>query len=99
MELVGVKVKLVSDSKLIKETLERMGIANRRKKTIVPSCYLNHYKGEYSISHFKENLAQKSDRGQITDVDICRRDSIISLLYNWGMIQILWVMAIQSPSW
>jgi hypothetical protein len=50
----GVEVKLVSDFLVIKETLERIGIANRKTQVITPSVYILHKQGKYYIIHFKE---------------------------------------------
>lgn len=84
----GVEVKLVSDFLVIKETLERIGIANRKTKIITPSVYILHKQGSYYIIHFKELLALDGFKRNINETDISRRNAIISLLKNWGMITI-----------
>jgi hypothetical protein len=85
----GVEVKLVSDFLVIKETLERIGIANRKTCVITPSVYILHKQGTYYIIHFKELLALDGFKRDINETDICRRNAIISLLFNWGMITIV----------
>jgi hypothetical protein len=85
----GVEVKLVSDFLVIKETLERIGIANRKTQVITPSVYILHKQGKYYIIHFKELLALDGFKHNINDTDISRRNAIISLLSNWGMVEIL----------
>ena len=84
----GVEVKLISDFLVIKETLERIGIANRKTHVITPSVYILHKQGKYFIIHFKELLAMDGFKREINDTDLCRRDAIASLLSNWGMISI-----------
>lgn len=84
----GVEVSLISDFLVIKETLERIGIANRKTKVITPSVYILHKQGDYFIIHFKELLALDGFKRNINETDICRRNAIISLLFNWGMIKI-----------
>jgi len=85
----GVEVKLISDFLVIKETLERIGIANRKTKVITPSVYILHKQGDYFIIHFKELLALDGFKRNINETDICRRNAIISLLSNWGMVSII----------
>jgi hypothetical protein len=84
----GVEVKLISDFLVIKETLERIGIANRKTCVITPSVYILHKQGTYYIIHFKELLALDGFKRDINETDICRRNAIISLLFNWGMLTI-----------
>ncbi len=85
----GVEVKLLSDFLVIKETLERIGIANRKTKVITPSVYILHKQGNYYIIHFKELLALDGFKRNIIDTDIIRRNAIISLLSNWDMVDIV----------
>ena len=84
----GVKVTLLSDFLVIKETLERIGIANRKTCVITPSVYILHKQGSYYIIHFKELLALDGFKHNINETDICRRNAIITLLSNWGMVEI-----------
>lgn len=84
----GIEVELTSDFLVIKETLERIGIANCRKKVITPSCYVFHHKNRYYIMHFKELLALYGYKEEIDETDIERRDAIATLLANWRMVVI-----------
>lgn len=84
----GVEIKLIADFLVIKETLERIGIANRKTKIITPSVYILHKQGNYYIIHFKELLALDGFKRNINDTDISRRNAIISLLVNWDMVSI-----------
>ncbi len=85
----GVEVKLETDFLVIKETLERIGIANRKTKVITPSVYILHKQGNYYIIHFKELLALDGFKRNISESDINRRNAIISLLFNWDMVDIV----------
>ena len=85
----GIRIELKSDFKVIKETLERIGICNREKKVITPSCYILHSKGEYYIIHFKFLLALDGFKKDIEERDVIRQNSIATLLHNWGMVEIL----------
>lgn len=89
MQNVGVEVELIGDFLVVKETLERIGIANRKTKVIIPSCYILHKKGKYFIVHFKELLAMDSNKGELSEVDINRRNAIATLLHNWNLLEII----------
>lgn len=91
MSKFGVDVKLLVDSKIVKETLSRMGIANKRDKVLFPSCYLYCKEdGEYMITHFKEVflLTRPNAYNQICEEDIKRRNAIAFLLKQWGLIDV-----------
>ena len=85
----GAEVRLVVDFLVIKETLERIGIANRETQVITPSCYILHKRGRYYIIHFKELLALDGFKRDISDGDLSRRDAIATLLQNWNMVEII----------
>lgn len=86
----GIPVILKKEFSKVTETLERMGISNRKTKIITPSCYLigNDQSEEYRILHFKELLARDGFKMMVDTKDIERRDSIITMLINWGYITI-----------
>lgn len=86
----GVKVKLIKPFSVIRETLERLGIVNHRKKELYPSCYILHKKEQYYIIHFKNLL--KLDGKKVDNFDSAdenREKSIALLLEKWGLIEIL----------
>ena len=91
MSKFGVDVKLLAEPKIIKETLSRMGIANKRDKILFPSCYLfRKDDGDYMITHFKEIFLLTRDNAynQICEEDISRRNAIIFLLKQWELIDV-----------
>ena len=72
----------------IKETLQRIGIANRDKKTLYQSCMLLHKKGRFYICHFKELFAMDAKYTEIFQDDYLRRNHIAKLLETWNLITI-----------
>lgn len=84
----GILVELKKDFLVVKETLERIGICNKQKKVITPSCYILHKDGKYYIIHFKYLLAMDGFRKEIDEKDVLRQNAIATLLQNWGMINI-----------
>ena len=41
------KIKLLAEKRVVQETLNRMGIANKKKRELYPSCYIYEDDGEY----------------------------------------------------
>jgi hypothetical protein len=80
----GIKVDLNKPFPIVRETLSRIGIANREEKKLFPSCYIYQKGEDYFISHFKELLKNPD----MDEVDYQRRDTIIWLLENWELISI-----------
>lgn len=84
MDEKGICVDLLKPFPIVRETLGRIGIANREEKKLFPSCYVYQKGDDYYISHFKELLRKP----QLDENDYKRRDTIIWLLENWGLISI-----------
>lgn len=86
-----VEISLNSDIKVIKETLSRMGIANKKQKILFPSCYLYQNFEHYYIVHFKEMFIITRENGynNISEKDLERKNSIIFCLQNWDLIKVL----------
>lgn len=85
----GILIELNGHFSVIRETCDRIGIANREKKILNPSCYLLHKRGKYYISHFKQLLALDGKKTDFSEDDYKRTVSIARLLEDWGLIQIV----------
>ena len=87
----GVKISFDDEDSFlkIKETLTRIGIASRKEKTLYPSCYILHKRGEYAILHFKELFALDGKTSDISENDIARRNTIALLLQDWELLKII----------
>ncbi len=84
-------IKLLVNRKMIIETLERLGIANKVNKDLFPSCYL--YSDDEGIDylvHFKQVfiLTRKDSYNNLSQDDIKRRNTIARLLKQWNMIDV-----------
>jgi len=88
--LVPVEVKLLVDENVVKETLSRIGIVNKTKKVIYPSCYLIKEFDSYYIFHFKElfSVMKSNTYNNVSLDDIRRKNSIIFCLKQWKMIDV-----------
>jgi hypothetical protein len=85
-----VEVTPLADLKVIKETLSRMGIANKKRRLLYPSCYLVEHFGSYYIFHFKElfSLTRSNYYNNLSDEDINRKNSIVYCLKQWGLLDV-----------
>jgi len=88
-EGLGVEVKLKSKDDFLKvrETLTRMGVSSKKEKKLYQSCHILHKRGRYAIMHFKELLDLDGLETDISDSDIGRRNIIVKLLVDWGLVE------------
>ena len=73
----------------VRETLTRIGVASRKEKKIYQSCHILHKQGRYYLVHFKELFALDGKHANLTLNDIQRRNRIVQLLADWGLIEIV----------
>ena len=84
-----VKLTEEEDFLKVKETLTRMGVASKKDKTLFQSCHILHKRGQYYVVHFKELFALDGKPTDITENDLARRNDIINLLEDWGLLKIV----------
>lgn len=96
---VGVEIRLPTpDSFLkVKETLTRIGISSRKEKKLYQSCHILHKQGKYSILHFKELFILDGKNNTFTDEDRARRNTIVNLLEEWDLIEVVDPNKSQDP--
>jgi len=73
----------------IRETLTRIGVASRKDQKLYQSCHILHKQGRYFIVHFKELFLLDGKPSNLVDNDLERRNTIATLLADWGLISIL----------
>ena len=74
----------------IKETLTRIGISSKKEhNTLYQSCHILHKQGRYFIVHFKELFMLDGKPSNFTLDDVARRNSITTLLSDWGLLTIV----------
>lgn len=81
----------------IKETLTRIGVASRKDKKLFQSCHILHKKGRYYIVHFKELFLLDEKDSTLSDEDIARRNTIVSLLIEWDLLNVVDENKISEP--
>jgi len=87
--LVEVTLKEKDDFLKVRETLTRIGVASKKDKTLFQSCHILHKRGQYYVVHFKELFALDGKETDITDNDLSRRNAIVNLLEDWGLLKIV----------
>ena len=73
----------------IRETLTRIGVASRKDNKLYQSCHILHKQGRYFIVHFKELFLLDGKPSNLMDNDIQRRNTIATLLSDWGLLGII----------
>ena len=87
--MIEVNLKEPDDFLKVRETLTRIGVASRKEKKLYQSCHILHKKGQYYIVHFKELFALDGKKANLSDNDVQRRNRIIKLLSDWGLVEIV----------
>jgi hypothetical protein len=95
-QMVEVTLNEPDDFLKVRETLTRIGVASRKEKKLYQSCHILHKQGRYYLVHFKELFALDGKHANLTMNDIQRRNRIIQLLADWGLITINNVNKIQD---
>jgi hypothetical protein len=71
----------------VRETLTRIGVASRHDNKLFQSCHILHKQGRYFIVHFKELFLLDGKPSNLLENDIQRRNTIATLLSDWGLVQ------------
>ena len=88
----------------VRETLTRIGLANRRpdldKPILWQSCHILHKRGHYYIVHFKQLflLDGKHDKTNFTQEDKERTELVAHLLDEWGLVKLKVALPNPKPS-
>ena len=88
-QMVEVVLNEPDDFLKVRETLTRIGVASRKEKKIYQSCHILHKQGRYYLVHFKELFALDGKHANLTVNDVQRRNRIIQLLCDWGLVTVI----------
>ena len=88
-DMVEVVLGEPDDFLKVRETLTRIGVASRKEKKIYQSCHILHKQGKYYIVHFKELFALDGKNTNLSLNDVQRRNRIVQLLSDWGLITVV----------
>lgn len=94
-----VQIRLPNDENFlkVKETLTRIGIASHKEKKLYQSCHILHKQGNYYIVHFKELFMLDGKINNFDEEDKGRRNTIVNLLEEWGLVKTVDPNKIQDP--
>lgn len=92
-DMVEVTLNDPEDFLKVRETLTRIGIASIERqeggnKWLYQSCHILHKRERYYIVHFKEMFALDGKESTLTQEDTQRRNRIVALLQEWGLISV-----------
>jgi len=88
-DMLEVTLKQPDDFLKVRETLSRIGVASRKEKKLYQSCHILHKQGKYFIVHFKELFALDGKNTNLSENDIARRNTIVNLLNDWGLVNVV----------
>ena len=88
-KMVEVILSEPDDFLKVRETLTRIGVASRKEKKLYQSCHILHKQGKHYIVHFKELFALDGKRANLSVNDVQRRNRIVQLLSDWGLVGVL----------
>lgn len=95
--LIEVMLPNEEDFLKIKETLTRIGVASKKDRKLYQSCHILHKQGKYYIVHFKELFALDGKPSNFSEEDMGRRNTIVNLLAEWGLLKLVIVEKSQEP--
>jgi len=87
--MIEVQLSEPDDFLKIRETLTRIGVASRKEQKLYQSCHILHKQGRYYIVNFKELFALDGKHANLTVNDIQRRNRIVKLLSDWGLLTVV----------
>lgn len=87
--MLEVTLREPDDFLKIRETLTRIGVASKKDQKLFQSCHILHKQGRYFIVHFKELFLLDGKPSNLLENDIHRRNTISTLLADWGLITIV----------
>ena len=96
-DLIEVTLGEKDDFLKVRETLTRIGVASKKDKILYQSCHILHKRGQYYVVHFKELFALDGKPTDITESDLSRRNAIVNLLEDWGLVKIVNKDKTQTP--
>jgi len=80
----------------VRETLTRIGVASRKEKKLYQSCHILHKQGRYYLVSFKELFALDGKHANLTVNDVQRRNRIVQLIADWGLVEVVDATKIQD---
>ena len=87
-DMLEVTIAEPDDFLKVRETLTRIGVASRKENKLFQSCHILHKQGRYFIVHFKELFMLDGKKSNLEQSDLERRNTIATLLSDWGLVAV-----------
>ncbi len=87
--MVEISLSEPDDFLKVRETLTRIGVASRKEKKLYQSVHILHKQGKYYLVSFKELFALDGKYANLTVNDVQRRNRIIKLISDWGLVTVV----------
>ena len=87
--MLEITLRQPDDFLKVKETLTRIGVSSKKDNKLYQSCHILHKQGRYFILSFKELFLLDGKPSTIVQNDIQRRNTIATLLSDWGLLEIV----------
>ena len=88
-QMIEVILNEPDDFLKVRETLTRIGVASRKEKKLYQSCHILHKQGRDFNVHFQGLFALDGKHANLTVNDVQRRNRIVRLLADWGLIGVV----------
>jgi hypothetical protein len=101
--LIEITLNIPEDFLKVRETLTRIGVASKKEKKLYQSCHILHKRDKitkqsrYFIVHFKELFKLDGKNADFSTEDISRRNTIVNILAEWKLINIIDKTKCESP--
>lgn len=80
----------------VRETLTRVGIKTS-DGALEQTCYILHKRGRYALMHHLEMRMLDGERVSMTLDDVAHRNSVASLMDQWGLIEVMDENEVREP--
>lgn len=77
-----------SSFKYLKDVLSRIGVANRKTKTLTQTVHVLKVGEKYYLTHFKSIFKARGKENTLSEKDLDRFYFIVNMLQNWCIIRI-----------
>jgi len=89
-DMLEIYLETPDDFLKVRETLSRIGVESKREPNVLyQSVHILHKRGKYYLMHFKELFLLDGKVSTLTLDDISRRNTIVTLLQDWGLLKIV----------
>ena len=83
--LIEIDVKDDDQFLILRESLTRIGIANKSTKSLYQTCHILHKRGKYYLVHFKQMFMLDGRKSTMDSDDYGRLKKILEMIVSWNL--------------